>query len=56
MLAHLRTEAYPVYTEHRYPPERGAPLSYERNLQLIEDAKAVKQVSSFVAMERGEFR
>jgi predicted amidohydrolase len=32
MLAHLRTEAYPVYRRHLYPPEgsRGA-LSYEEN-------------------------
>jgi formamidase len=22
MLAHLRTEAYPVYSEHRYPPNK----------------------------------
>jgi predicted amidohydrolase len=44
MLAHLRTEAYPVYSRHRYPPLRrsddGA-LSYERNLELIEEAKGV---------------
>ena len=44
MLAHLRTEAYPVYREPRYPPalEDGtAPrtLSYERNVTLIEEAK-----------------
>ena len=44
MLAHLRTEAYPVYREPRYPPalEHGtAPgaLSYERNVTLIEEAK-----------------
>jgi predicted amidohydrolase len=41
MLAHLRSEAYPVYREHRYPPR---PLgderhSYERNNELIEEAK-----------------
>jgi formamidase len=32
MLAHLRTEAYPVYRRHLYPPEgaKGA-LSYEEN-------------------------
>ena len=45
MLAHLRTEAYPVYAAHRYPPSMhpGAPrvdLSYERNVELIEEAKA----------------
>jgi len=44
MLAHLRTEAYPVYREPRYPPaleDGGAPgtLSYERNVTLIEEAK-----------------
>jgi formamidase len=44
MLAHLRTEAYPVYRGRRYPPsmEDGAAagaLSYERNLTLIEEAK-----------------
>ncbi len=40
-LAHLRTEAYPVYGRHEYPPalsttETGA--SYERNLALIDEA------------------
>jgi len=41
MLAHLRTEAYPVYQSHRYPPEQSTPLerSYARNLSLIEAAK-----------------
>jgi predicted amidohydrolase len=44
MLAHLRTEAYPVYGRTRYPPAaRGeahaAALSYERNNELIEQAK-----------------
>ena len=44
MLAHLRTEAYPVYRGRRYPPpleDGGAPgaLSYERNRTLIEEAK-----------------
>jgi len=44
MLAHLRTEAYPVYRGRRYPPplEDGAPetaLSYERNVARIEEAK-----------------
>jgi hypothetical protein len=40
MLAHLRTEAYPVYAEHRYPPARVGELSCERNLELIEEAKS----------------
>jgi predicted amidohydrolase len=41
MLAHLRTEAYPVYARHQYPPmtETRAALSYERNNQLIDEAK-----------------
>jgi formamidase len=39
MLAHLRTEAYPVYAMHQYPPETPGPLSVERNLELIESAK-----------------
>ena len=44
MLAHLRTEAYPVYRQRRYPPaleDGGKPgeLSYERNLALIAEAK-----------------
>ena len=40
MLAHLRSEAYPVYARHQYPP-RGEvrPLTYERNLELIDRAK-----------------
>ena len=41
MLAHLRTEAYPVYAQHRYPPaghQTGA-ASYERNVELIRQAK-----------------
>src|SRR5438105_3352089 len=37
-LAHLRTEAYPVYSIHRYPP--GAVVhSYEDNVRQIEAAK-----------------
>lgn len=42
MLAHLRTEAYPVYRSHRYPPpvpQRETAPSYERNVALIEQAK-----------------
>ena len=42
MLSHLRTEAYPVYQRHQYPPKTGtesAELSYERNNQLIDEAK-----------------
>jgi predicted amidohydrolase len=41
MLAHLRTEAYPVYATRRYPPQGPTrPTSYERNLELIATAKA----------------
>jgi predicted amidohydrolase len=43
MLAHLRTEAYPVYNSHHYPPrlkdETDAVISYERNNELIDEAK-----------------
>jgi len=39
MLAHLRTEAYPVYRTRRYPPCCGEALSYETNVRLIERAK-----------------
>jgi predicted amidohydrolase len=41
MLAHLRTEAYPVYARHQYPPagHRLGAASYERNVELIRTAK-----------------
>ena len=41
MLAHLRTEAYPVYGRHIYPPAPGDPasLSYEENNDRIDAAK-----------------
>ena len=46
MLAHLRTEAYPVYQRHVYPPAASGAtptasplLSYEGNLERIEGAK-----------------
>ncbi len=40
MLAHLRTEAYPVYRGHVYPPAGEAgPLSYEDNNARIDAAK-----------------
>jgi predicted amidohydrolase len=40
MLAHLRTEAYPVYRRHVYPPAgRSAALSYEENNARIDEAK-----------------
>jgi len=44
MLAHLRTEAYPVYARPQYPPvprtdTHAAALSYARNNDLIDQAK-----------------
>lgn len=44
MLAHLRTEAYPVYQTRQYPPKmetnpEDEELSYERNNDLIDEAK-----------------
>jgi len=43
MPAHLRTEAYPVYQHHQYPPDAGdknlTATSYERNNRLIDQAK-----------------
>ena len=39
MLAHLRTEAYPVYSKPMYPPA-GCTLSYEANNERIDRAKA----------------
>jgi hypothetical protein len=41
MLAHLRSEAYPVYRGHVYPPQgRTEPLSFEENNARIDAAKA----------------
>lgn len=42
LLSHLRTEAYPVYQNHIYPPKflgKDETLSYEGNNELIETAK-----------------
>jgi len=44
MLAHLRTEAYPVYAAHRYPPREThatdtPEISYEENNRLIDESK-----------------
>lgn len=44
MLAHLRTEAYPLYGRPRYPPvartqSHAMSLSYERNNELIDESK-----------------
>jgi formamidase len=51
MLAHLRTEAYPIYAKHVYPPAghayaTGNRLSYELNNLRIEAAKRQGEVSS----------
>jgi hypothetical protein len=45
MLAHLRTEAYPVYRVPQFAPafaapDRGTPLTYEHNCERIEGGKA----------------
>ncbi len=41
MLAHLRTEAYPLYKQAAYPPrdDDRVPLSYDENIRRIERAK-----------------
>jgi hypothetical protein len=40
MLAHLRTEAYPVYRRHVFPPDSHAgELSYEGNNARIDEVK-----------------
>jgi len=39
MLAHLRTDAYPVYRQPLYPPEDRAALSYAENQRRIARAK-----------------
>ena len=41
MLAHLRTEAYPVYQRRQYPPQLkdDKEISYGRNNELIDKAK-----------------
>jgi formamidase len=46
MLSHLRTEAYPVYAEHHYPPTAAEPWSYERNVEQIERAKRACRAAS----------
>ena len=44
MLAHLRTEAYPVYARHGYPPAPEEPgcTSFERNQERIARAKKIQ--------------
>jgi hypothetical protein len=42
MLSHLRTEAYPAYQKHVYPPlvdGFGEELSFEKNLEMIQRSK-----------------
>jgi len=48
MLAQLRTEAYPVYRDHRYPPAPFAAErhSCERNVTLIEESKRLLSMAS----------
>jgi predicted amidohydrolase len=57
MLAHLRTEAYPVYRTHQYPPRRlPAPaLSFEGNNQLIDEAKRRVAQAPFTTGEASAF-
>ncbi len=54
MLAHLRTEAYPLYNEHRYPPklEGGSDEgpSFERNCRQIDESK--RRVEIFIDTKR----
>ena len=52
--AHLRTEAYPVYHEHIYPPKpaNGSDLSYEENNELIDEAKS--RISSLADSARDQ--
>ena len=41
MLAHLRTEAYPIYREHGYPPSGyDCALTYDENIRRIQAAKS----------------
>ena len=46
MLAHLRTEAYPVYARHQYPPAGHDPsaASYDRDVEAICQAKRDAEV------------
>ncbi len=39
MLAHLRTEAYPVYGKRIYPPAHTPVPSFESNMEMIEESK-----------------
>jgi formamidase len=53
MLAHLRTEAYPVYRRHIYPQDPSpttAALSFEDNIARIESAKRTLESSTVDAL------
>jgi predicted amidohydrolase len=54
MLAHLRTEAYPVYGRRGYPPreKHDVALSYEENVRRIEAAKHHPEPETAVATAR----
>jgi formamidase len=59
MLAHLRTEAYPLYSRARYPPVERTPahaagLSFERNNELIDIAKRREPLERSVVSEAPE--
>ena len=56
MLAHLRTEAYPVYRQHQYPPNipDDGVGDYERNNLLIDEAKG--KLDEFSRISRGRAR
>jgi len=51
-LAHLRTEVYPVYSIHRYPPGEVV-HSYEDNVRQIEAAKRHEASARALALARG---
>jgi len=48
MLAQLRTEAYPVYRDHQYPPSpfEADRHSYEQNIRLVAASKRLLQTGS----------
>jgi hypothetical protein len=51
MLSQLRTEAYPVYADRRYPASTGGPLTYEENIERIETAKRESRAATRPAAE-----
>jgi len=52
MLSQLRTEAYPVYADPRYPPGAGAPMTYERNIERIEASKREARTLSDATLDQ----